>query len=145
LRTFIYSSTGRFLVRLVFVSVAVACVTSCNRGEEEPMEHVFTTDELYLIDSYVEVRRAGSHYPAKPLLADSLLTVLAAAVDSIRIEQTIATINLAPERWTHFFEEIERRLRESAEAPAEDSAEEPGTSAGEPADAGKEQSEEGRS
>jgi hypothetical protein len=119
LRTFIYSSTGRFLIRLVFVTVAVVCVTSCDSGEEEPVEHVFTTDELYLIDSYMKVRRAGAHYPSRPLLADSLLTDLAAEMDSARIEHTVATVNLTPERWIPLFEEIERLLRESAEESAE--------------------------
>ena len=98
-------------------------MASCGGREKESEQHVFTSDELYLIEEYTKVRRAGSYYPGQPLLADSLLTELAAEVDSARIARTVSTLSNSPERWPPLFEEIEKRLRDVSRDAPEDHSE----------------------
>lgn len=114
MRAFIYSNTARFFIRFALVAVLTLCVASCASDVKEPEQHVFTSDELYLIDSYARVRRAGAHFSAQPGLADSLLAALAEVVDSARIARTVSDLSNTPERWVPLFEEIEKRLRDAA-------------------------------
>jgi hypothetical protein len=70
-----------------------------------------TEDEQYLIDAYVDVKRARSNYPHNPVVAESLFTVLDSTIDSVRIANTIQDVNETPERWLLILEEIENQLR----------------------------------
>jgi hypothetical protein len=98
-------------------TLAIAAV-SCDRGEgDEPDSIVLSEDEKYLIDAYVDVNRARSHYPRYPAVAESLFTVLESTIDSDRIAITIRAVNQDPERWVAIFEEIERRLKRERETP----------------------------
>jgi hypothetical protein len=72
---------------------------------------------MYLIDAYVEVKRARSHYPNEPAVAESLFTVLDSTIDSLRIANTIRKVNEDPERWVLVFEEIEKILSGAARQP----------------------------
>ena len=123
MRAFIYSSTARFIIRFALVAMCAALIASCAGNGEEPEQHVFTSDELYLIDSYAKVRRAGAHYSSQPLLADSLLAELAGKIDSARVARTVANLNTTPERWVPLLEEIEKRLRDAGQQePSEQSS-----------------------
>ena len=104
MRAFIYSSTVRFFIRFALVASLTLCVASCAGKEKDPEQHVFPSDELYLIESYARVRRAGAHFAERPALADSLLTELDQVVDSARIARTVSDLSNAPERWVPLFE-----------------------------------------
>lgn len=89
---------------------------SCEQPDRsDPPE--LTEDERYLIDAYVDVRRAGSNYPHNPAEAESLFAVLDSTIDSVRIANTIRDISEDPERWMVIFEEIEEQLRAQGRRP----------------------------
>jgi hypothetical protein len=91
---------------------------SCDRnGGDQPDPQVLTEDERYLIDAYVDIKLARSHYPRDPAAAESLFTVLDSTIDTDRIANTIRTVNEAPERWAMILEEIEREIRERPHEP----------------------------
>jgi hypothetical protein len=69
-----------------------------------------SSDELYLIDSYLSVRHAGSFHPYQRAVADSLLDRLAGEVDTLRVARTISALNATPERWALVLKTIEDRL-----------------------------------
>lgn len=89
---------------------------ACSPESSQPESDEFTADELYLIEAYVDVRLARSHYPHQPAVAESLFTDLATRVDTTRIAHTISTLNLDPDRWAAVYAEIERRMREIAQS-----------------------------
>jgi hypothetical protein len=97
------------------LAVAVAIASCGRRGADRADSRELSKDEIYLIDAYVEVLRARSHYPHKPAVADSFFAVLDSTIDSVRIANIIRDVNQEPERWVVMFEEIERKLQELAE------------------------------
>jgi hypothetical protein len=104
----IYPTRNLFIC--LTAALALASV-SCERDEEDQLDPtVLSEDEIYLIGAYVEVKRAHSHYPHNPAAAESLFLVLDSTIDSLRIANTIRTVNQDPERWALVFEEIEKIL-----------------------------------
>lgn len=102
-------------------AVLIAALLSCGQKESRQPSPL-STDELYLIDAYLMVRRAGSFHPHQRAVADSLLDALAAEVDTMRVARTIAALNATPERWSLVLKTIEDRLSgrdstETSEAP----------------------------
>jgi hypothetical protein len=95
--------------RLSITAVLVAALLACGQKESAPPSPL-SADELYLIDAYLSVRRAGSFHPYQRAVADSLLDSLAARVDTVRVARTIAALNATPERWAMVFQTIEDRL-----------------------------------
>ena len=86
-------------------------------------------DERYLVDAYVDIIRTSDQYPRDPAAAESLFTVLDSTIDSVRIANTIRTVDLEPERWAIIFEVIENELRVDPEKPQHKKLEsDPGTS-----------------
>ncbi len=83
----------------------MSCGQKQNR-EPSPL----STDELYLVDSYLRVRRAGAFHPYQRAIADSLLDSLATEVDTLRIARIITKLNATPERWAVVLQTIEDRL-----------------------------------
>lgn len=79
----------------------------------------FTDDELYLIEAYVDVKRARSYYPYQQTIADSLFAGLEASIDTVRVARAIAALNTDPDRWAAVFREIEEQLREAAQEKLE--------------------------
>ena len=101
---------------IVFCLAAAVAIASCGRqGTDRADSQELSKDEIYLIDAYVDILRARSHYPHKPAVADSFFAVLDSTIDSVRIANIIRDVNQEPERWVVIFEEIERKLREIAE------------------------------
>lgn len=96
---------------------------SCGR-KENPGPSPLSGDELYLVDAYLKVRRAGALYPHQREIANRILDSLATEVDTLRVARTVASLNATPERWAFVFQTIEDRLsgRDSTAAsePARD-------------------------
>lgn len=86
---------------------------SCQRQQSPPDPLALTEDERYLVEAYVDVRRAESLLRRQPAVAESLFAGLEGSIDSLRVSRTIATVGQHPERWAIIFDEIEKRLRES--------------------------------
>jgi hypothetical protein len=120
----------RRFTAVVLIVLAGCAIMACNPESSQPESVEFTADELYLIEAYVEVRRARSYFPHQPALAESLFTELGARVDTARVAHTIAALNLDPDRWAVVFKEIEERLRNIARAKE---LERPGSAPGTPA------------
>jgi hypothetical protein len=102
----------------VFAAVLVATIICCG-GEDESSSTALSSDERYLVDAYVRVRRAGAILPNQPEAGDSVLSHLAGEVDTVRVARTIASLNATPERWTIIFEKIEEALGSTATARSE--------------------------
>jgi len=104
---------------------------ACNNKSSQPESPQFTADENYLIDAYVQVKRARSYYPYQPAVAESLLTGLAASIDTVRVDRTITELNQTPDRWADVYRAIEERLRN---AGRDQGSERAGGGAGTPAE-----------
>lgn len=102
----------------MFAAVLVATVICCG-SEKKPSNTALSSDERYLVDAYVRVRRAGALLPVQNEVADSLLTRLSGEVDTVRVARAIATLNATPERWSFILEKIEQSLGEPATARSE--------------------------
>lgn len=112
----IYTIDGSRLAAVLAIALIVSCAGPDNKTAPAP----FTDDENYLIESYVEVRRARSFYAYDVAEAESLFTHLEAKIDTVRIARATAALNSEPDRWLDVFAEIERRLK-----PGNDTSEEP--------------------
>ena len=102
----------------VFAAVLVATVICCG-GEEKSSNPTLSSDEQYLVDAYVRVRRAGAMFQVQPQAGDSVLAYLAGDVDTVRVARTVASLNATPERWPLIFQKIEESLAPSSSAPSE--------------------------
>jgi hypothetical protein len=99
-----------FVFALLVTALIVSIGACGDKGNQT--EHVeITDDENYLINAYVEIKRAGALYPERRAIADSLFARLDSTIDTLRIANTIERLNQAPERWSVIFEEIEHRYR----------------------------------
>jgi len=112
---------GRLLA--AFVAALLGCaIIACSPETSQPEYAEFTADEGYLIDAYVEVKRAHSHYPYQTTVAESLFAALGASIDTVRIANTITALNLTPDRWAAVYREIEDRMRKSGRDEASERA-----------------------
>lgn len=113
MRPFIFRLPRRSIVAAAIVATLLSCGTK-NRPQPAPLN----ADERYLVDAYIQVRRAGAHHAFRRALSDSLLDRLAGTVDTVRVARTIASLNATPERWELVMRTIEDRLsgRDSTEA-----------------------------
>ena len=102
----------------VFAALFIATVICCG-PKDEPSTTALSSDERYLVDAYVLVRRTGALYPYQREVADSILARLAGSVDTLRVARAIAGLNATPERWTVIFESIEKELGASTDQPSE--------------------------
>lgn len=84
------------------------------KSSQKESDVVFTPDELYFIQAYVDVRRARAYYPYQPAVGDSVFAGLSASVDTVRVARVIAALNRDPDRWAAVYKEIEERLRNIA-------------------------------
>jgi hypothetical protein len=85
---------------------------SCDHGGGDGTDPLsLSEDEIYLVDAYVDIKRARSNYPHYPVVAESLFTVLDSTLDSDRIAKAIQDLNLTPDRWVVIFDNIEQKLR----------------------------------
>lgn len=117
------------------LTLLLSCaIIACNNGSSQPESPQFTADENYLIDSYVQVKRASSYYPYQPGIADSLLTGLAAQIDTVRVSRTINELNQTPERWAAVYQAIGERLRDAGRKQGSEGS---GGGAGTPAEVQK--------
>ncbi len=98
----------------LLIAVAGCAIIACDRKSDQLEFEQFSTDETFLIDAYVEVKRAGSYYPYQAAIAESLFVGLTGSIDTLRVARVIATLNENPDRWVDIYEEIEERLREIA-------------------------------
>jgi len=103
-------------ILLICLAAALALATgSCEGGDGDGTGPLaLSEDEKYLIDAYVDIKHARSNYPHNPVVAESLFTELDSTIDSVRIANTIRTINSEADRWEKIFEQLERTMRESA-------------------------------
>jgi hypothetical protein len=99
---------------LLAIALTGCAIMACDGKSSQSESVTFTDDEHYLIEAYVEIRRARSHYPHQPAVGDSVLAELSATVDTVRVARTIAALNLEPDRWAAVYQEIEDRLRQAA-------------------------------
>jgi len=104
-RPFIFHLPRRCIVAAAIVATLLSCGTK-NRPQPSPL----SADELYLVDAYIQVRRAGAYHPYQRSIADSLLSRLAGTVDTVRVARTMASLNASPERWALVLRTIEERL-----------------------------------
>ncbi len=100
---------------IVIEGALIALILSCG-AEKQPPPSSLSPDELYLVDAYVRVRRAGAIFTTQRAVGDSLLAELAGDVDTLRVARTVASLNARPERWVFVFENIERRLTGSPDS-----------------------------
>lgn len=99
----------------VLLATAVIVVGSCGGDGDRTEQTPFSEDESYLIEAYIQIKHAGSKYRYQQAVAESLFTRLDSTIDSVRIANTIRTINQTPERWGAIFQKIEDNLRAEAE------------------------------
>ncbi|HXS09658.1 MAG TPA: hypothetical protein VN852_06720 [Candidatus Krumholzibacteria bacterium] len=103
----------------VFAAVLVATVICCG-SDKKPADTALSSDEKYLVDAYVRVRRAGALLPVQREVADSLLNRLGGEVDTLRVARAIAALNATPERWPFIMQKIEESLgNNNSSAPSE--------------------------
>ena len=114
-RLILLTCREKFPTRILLICLAVALSLangSCKGGDKDGTGPTsLSEDERYLIDAYVDVKRARSNYPHNPVVAESLFTVLDSTIDSVRIANIIRDVNRTPERWLPILEEIENQLR----------------------------------
>ena len=99
----------------MFAAVLVATVICCG-AEENPSSTTLSSDERYLVDAYVRVRRAGAMHRVQPEAGDSVLAHLAGQVDTVRVARAVAALNATPERWSFIFQKIEEALGAPSES-----------------------------
>jgi hypothetical protein len=100
----------RLSVTAVLVAALLwAALLSCGQKESRQPSPL-SSDELYLVDAYISVRRAGSLHTFQREVSEHLLDSLATRVDTLRVARTIAALNATPERWSLVFRTIEDRL-----------------------------------
>jgi hypothetical protein len=98
---------------VIIAAVSVALFISCSRGDDQAEAAQFSEDEKYLIDAYVNVKRATADYLNQREAAENALARLDSTIDATRIANTIQSLNENPERWADVFREIENILREA--------------------------------
>jgi hypothetical protein len=99
----------RLSVTAVLAAALWVALPSCGQ-KQSPQPSPLSSDELYLIDAYIRVRRAGSLHTFQRELSERLLDSLAAEVDTLRVARTISALNATPERWALVYQTIEDRL-----------------------------------
>jgi len=104
-------SCSIYRIFCVLLFAVMVSASGCRKNDDEPKLVVFNTDETFLIDTYVRIKRARSHYPDHPEVAESLFAIIETNADSVRVARALAAINNTPERWKLVFEEIETQLR----------------------------------
>ena len=102
----------------MLAAVLVATVICCG-AEEKPSNTTLSSDERYLVDSYVRVRLAGAMLPNQPEAGDSVLAHLAGEVDTVRVARVITALNATPERWSFIFQKIEEAMGTATGAQSE--------------------------
>jgi hypothetical protein len=110
----------RIACRLVCV-LALAFVTSyCTPGDNQTEIMELSGDETYLVESYIKAREARDLYSVNDLQSDSLFAVLDSTLDTLRIANTIRTLNQTPDRWVLVFRSIEEKAGYASEPPGPD-------------------------
>lgn len=72
------------------------------------MNTELSSDETYLVETYVKIADARDLHTVNYLKSESLFTVLDSTTDSLRIANTIRGLNMDPERWLTIFRSIEQ-------------------------------------
>ncbi|HXV14042.1 MAG TPA: hypothetical protein VEC56_07535, partial [Candidatus Krumholzibacteria bacterium] len=108
----------RVKLRPLVVAAVLVLFAACS-AKEKPADPGLSPDEVYLVESYVRVRRAGAMFPHQRVLADSLLDRMAGEIDTVRVARTTAALNASPERWALVFQAIEARMGDPRAQPSE--------------------------
>ena len=115
------SCRKKYPTRILLSCLAAALIFasgSCDREDGDGTDPLsLSEDEIYLIDTYVDIKRARSYYPHNTVVAESLFTVLDSTIDSDRIAKAIRDLNQTPDRWVVIFGKIEQNLRGQRKDP----------------------------
>lgn len=110
--------TGRnmFFCMVIFTCYLIISAISCGT-KSDPADHPLSEDERYLIDTYTKIIRAQDLHSQNPAGAESLFAAIDSTTDTLRIANTITSINLTPERWLKIFEVLDTRQQRISKKP----------------------------
>ena len=103
------------LSRAATVILLVAISSYCSPTEESQTASVLTDDEAYFVTSYARVAEARDLYGVNPLKSESLFAAVDSTIDTLRIANTIRSLNRNPDRWLLVFQGIERTMKTSSQ------------------------------
>lgn len=125
-----FPASTRCRCRLAAKSAAVAalvllssyCAHRDNQAENAPL----TSDEIYLVESYVRIEAARALSAVNHAKAESLLAALDSTIDRSRVSNTIRALNADPDRWLAVYRGIEETMEDRADerSPGEPPSEE---------------------
>ena len=94
----------------------------CGKKDDTAKDTILTPDESYFIETYLNVVNARDLYPRDSVKAESLFTAIDTTTDSLRIANTIQSLNQNPERWVLIYQALQERLQKpAARGKSEDS------------------------
>ena len=100
-------SLGRTLCVLALVFVS----SYCTEPEQQTKISDLTSDELYLVGTYVQVVQAHELHSVSYLESESLFAAVDSTIDSTRIANTIQQLDETPDRWLLIFRKVEQDLK----------------------------------
>jgi hypothetical protein len=119
------SKMKHFILLLGFI-VLLVTAGACGKKDQAAVNQHLTKDEQYLINSYARIIHARDLHSSNPAKAESLFAVIDSTTDTLRIANTINSINKDPNRWIYIFEVLENRIqRQSNEQGSENSGRHP--------------------
>jgi hypothetical protein len=102
--------TPRTVLKIALtIAITVFSVVCAPDTDDEALADL-TEDERYLVSVYVQLAYARDTHYVNALKSESLFAAVDSTIDSLRIANTIRTVNEEPDRWILIFESIEREL-----------------------------------
>ena len=99
---------------LILISPSVI-FTSCSKDNPSQDQETLTNDESYLIDTYIKIIKAENLYQSDSTKAEDLFAAIDSTLDSLRIANTISSLNKKPDRWVNIFRILNEKLKEKPE------------------------------
>lgn len=100
---------------VALVVVLTILSSYCTNPESQTPNDDLSADEAYLVETYALIDRARDARSVNDLKSDSLFAVLDSTIDTLRIANTIRSLDEDPDRWILIFRAIEQKLSEMSQ------------------------------
>jgi hypothetical protein len=98
------------LLRISLVVALVFVSSYCTHRDNETKNVGLSTDEAYLVDTYVRIAEGQDVRIVSYAKSESLFAALDSTIDTTRVSNTIRKLNSNPDRWILVFRSIEQAM-----------------------------------